>query len=198
MASKEFLDFQIVLGSQKEDLFPSYSTNNHYFHRVLFILCNNLLSEFKYTFLNFISHILEQEMKFQTNPKIRFFYKDVSIITREDWQEFNLTILQSEEFVLVEIQKPNSHFLRNKEFLDRLIISRDGNSEFIYEELLDNYSVKKDFSISMDEFLLESFKQTNQTFTRYFSNAQRKALSAVLSMKENSTLVKKRNWFNYA
>ncbi len=189
MASSDFIDLQKLVVKDKTTNSSSSYFDNHSFQRIISMVLNEEISQTKYTFLNYLNQILEQEKEYQPNPSIRFFKKDVEFISEECWDYFSLQSIISSNDVVVKLKSPNTYVSRQLIKINEKILSQNKISEIDRRAWLDNYLVKRDFSVPLDEFLEEKIIRTKMPFKNYFSSAQRKALSAVLNMRSGSTLI---------
>ena len=106
MASSDFIDLQKLVVKDKTTNSSSSYFDNHSFQRIISMVLNEEISQTKYTFLNYLNQILEQEKEYQPNPSIRFFKKDVEFISEECWDYFSLQSIISSNDVVVKLKVP--------------------------------------------------------------------------------------------
>ena len=65
MASSDFIDLQKLVVKDKTTSLSSSYFDNHSFQRIISMVLNEEISQTKYTFLNYLNQILEQEKEHQ-------------------------------------------------------------------------------------------------------------------------------------
>ena len=105
------------------------------------MVLNEEISQTKYTFLNYLNQILEQEKEYQLTLQLGFSRK-IKFISEECWDYFSLQSIISSNDVVVKLKSPNTYVSRQLIKINEKIISQNRISE-IDRRACDNYLVRE-------------------------------------------------------